>query len=334
MHRTKTAVWVGLVFCILSTASVGSANEMQRQILDTSINLGWVAGIIDNQGKTAENMGYLTTSMNNAAGHVRAVMGLLRPPYTGIDLSGVLNDILNWDSRTASLSRDHAVVFITQIYERLRSLVSVFVDGRTNRLTQGPNCDRHFAEVGFFFGRANIAAITGNAVLMNQYLTAMRQAVRGGLTQAGLKACGFGRQAEWDGLLIFSGSTSREAFEATRERIQAITREAGNGGGIGGQNVQPNAQQNAAAWAGVWRTNWGDMVLSVSGNQVTGTYSFENGRISGTVSGNVLEGTWAQDNRPQGGSFRWEISRDGRSWSGQWNYAGDAAWQGTWTGSR
>jgi len=48
------------------------------------------------------------------------------------------------------------------------------------------------------------------------------------------------------------------------------------------------------SWEGEWDSDWGHMVITQNGNQVSGTYTYDNGMISGTVSGNTFIGTWAE----------------------------------------
>ncbi|MDD5648161.1 MAG: hypothetical protein PHY03_04430, partial [Dehalococcoidia bacterium] len=52
----------------------------------------------------------------------------------------------------------------------------------------------------------------------------------------------------------------------------------------------PTPTPVSGPWAGTWETRWGTMVLSQNGNQVSGTYSHDSGKISGTVSGDTFTG--------------------------------------------
>jgi hypothetical protein len=84
-------------------------------------------------------------------------------------------------------------------------------------------------------------------------------------------------------------------------------------------------------WSGSWSSDFGRMSLQQSGSRVTGSYDFKGGRLEGTVAGNVLRGRWTQTN--DSGSFEFEMSADGRSFSGRWGY-GDSLTRGKWNGSR
>lgn len=98
-------------------------------------------------------------------------------------------------------------------------------------------------------------------------------------------------------------------------------------------NSPPTAQlpPGACSWTGVWNTSYNRMTLTQNGNQVTGSYEYNNGTISGTVSGNVLEGRWQEG--ANGGRFRFAIAADCKSWSGGWAYndnpPGATGWSGT-----
>jgi hypothetical protein len=97
------------------------------------------------------------------------------------------------------------------------------------------------------------------------------------------------------------------------------------------------ASAPATGWTGTWDTNWGTMVLSQSGNQVSGTYTWDNGHISGTVAGNVFSGTWSESpsySPPNdAGDVQLTLSADGQTISGQWRYDSSGSWYG-WTGTR
>jgi hypothetical protein len=90
-------------------------------------------------------------------------------------------------------------------------------------------------------------------------------------------------------------------------------------------------------WSGTWDTNWGTMVLSQSGGQVSGTYTWDSGHIVGTVSGNVLTGTWSEapsySQPDDAGDVQLTISPDGQTLSGQWRYDSSGSWYG-WSGTR
>ena len=89
-------------------------------------------------------------------------------------------------------------------------------------------------------------------------------------------------------------------------------------------------------WAGTYDTNWGIMKLIQSGNAVTGTYEYKDGRISGTVSGTTFTGTWSEgpSYQPpdQAGDVTLKLSTGGTELSGQWRYGFSGAWSGDWNG--
>ncbi|MBR0599867.1 S-layer homology domain-containing protein [Sinanaerobacter chloroacetimidivorans] len=89
------------------------------------------------------------------------------------------------------------------------------------------------------------------------------------------------------------------------------------------------------SWAGEWETNWGNMTITQTGSKVTGTYTYDEGRINGTVSGNVLTGTWSEapSYAPPGdaGEVEFVMSEDGKSFTGKWRYGSEGDW-GNWEG--
>jgi hypothetical protein len=81
----------------------------------------------------------------------------------------------------------------------------------------------------------------------------------------------------------------------------------------------PAAGAAANTWAGVWDTDFGDMTLDASGS---GSYlGFTPGTIAGHVTGDVNEGTWHQPGN-RNGTFKFTLSADGRSFTGEWAYDG------------
>jgi len=97
------------------------------------------------------------------------------------------------------------------------------------------------------------------------------------------------------------------------------------------------ASVQATGWAGTWDTNWGTMVLTQVGNQVSGTYTWDSGQINGTVAGNVFTGTWSEapsySPPDDAGEVQLTISADGQSISGQWRYDSSGSWS-SWAGTR
>jgi len=84
--------------------------------------------------------------------------------------------------------------------------------------------------------------------------------------------------------------------------------------------------------SGVYSTKWGDMTLSQSGNQVSGSYKLNNGKISGTLTGKVLTGTWTQTNAK--GRIRFEFNDDLSSFTGKWSYNDAEPTSGDWDGKK
>lgn len=104
--------------------------------------------------------------------------------------------------------------------------------------------------------------------------------------------------------------------------------------------AMPVTQAADCSWSGTWTSSWGEMVLQQSaGGGVTGTYTWDNGNIEGTVSGNVLSGTWTETPTRKGpndaGAFVFTLSPDCNSFTGKWNYAAEGSeWKEDWTGTR
>ncbi len=60
--------------------------------------------------------------------------------------------------------------------------------------------------------------------------------------------------------------------------------------------------------SGEWKTSYENMVLTQSGNKVTGTYTHQVGKINGILKGNVLKGTWSQKSPDTSGNIEFEFT--------------------------
>lgn len=100
----------------------------------------------------------------------------------------------------------------------------------------------------------------------------------------------------------------------------------------------------AGGFGGRWTTSEGEMDLVQSGSSVNGTYSQDNGRLSGEVVGGRLAGYWAEDGSntrcatERMGSFywgriEWTLSAAGDGFEGGWSYC-DQPVSGSWRGTR
>ena len=104
---------------------------------------------------------------------------------------------------------------------------------------------------------------------------------------------------------------------------------------------EPVSPSSTANWSGQWDCGvWGVLTLTQSGNQVTGTYTYQGGILTATATGdngNTLVGTWSEDptHMPpkDAGDIEFTMSADGNSFTGQWRYDSSGAWQ-PWNGQR
>jgi hypothetical protein len=89
-----------------------------------------------------------------------------------------------------------------------------------------------------------------------------------------------------------------------------------------------NSQTGTMSWTGVWDSLYGTMILTQSGNKVTGTYESDDYILEGTVNGNTLSGTYNEDGDI--GHFEFVLIGDG-TFSGRHRYEGDQEWS-EWSG--
>lgn len=109
----------------------------------------------------------------------------------------------------------------------------------------------------------------------------------------------------------------------------------------GTRSSQPSQPSSNAAglWAGTWETRWGTMALTQNGSQVTGSYSHDSGKITGTVSGSLFTGWWSESpsySAPRdAGAVELIMSSDGKALSGRWKYGTSGSWyENDWSGTR
>jgi len=141
-----------------------------------------------------------------------------------------------------------------------------------------------------------------------------------------------------DGNLIPGWPTSGnlEIYLTADKKVRLVRRDLATGYGyvfrprgiiFSGGPAQPGN------WTGTWKTDFGTMVLTQTGNSVTGSYTHEEGRVSGAVQGNTLTGTWSQK-QSKTGRFKFTMSADGRSFRGLWGLGSQGPISSGWNGTR
>ncbi|MBK7394974.1 MAG: hypothetical protein IPJ34_01400 [Myxococcales bacterium] len=94
----------------------------------------------------------------------------------------------------------------------------------------------------------------------------------------------------------------------------------------------------AAHWTGTWTSSYGPLSLTQEGKAVTGTYVYSNppvqGSVAGEAAGRTLKVLWKEGPGGAGdGEAVFELSEDGKSFSGTWTGAGGGG-GGVWEGTR
>jgi hypothetical protein len=72
--------------------------------------------------------------------------------------------------------------------------------------------------------------------------------------------------------------------------------------------------------AGTYSTNFQNLLLSVNGNKVIGSYEGGNGRLEGSLNGNKLSGKWTNSGSKKSGKFEFVFSSDFSSFTGKYGY--------------
>lgn len=114
-------------------------------------------------------------------------------------------------------------------------------------------------------------------------------------------------------------------------------------GGYGLPTYNNNATYNILCnWDGVWSTKWGNIQFTQTGpSTVEGYYSYQKGKIKGTIAGNKLSGYWAQSPTyaplNDSGQCVFTISPNCNSFTGSWRYGFDKDnqnWNNDWGGKK
>lgn len=220
--RAATFVRVGMALVALGGVLPARASDVQRNVLDAGINLGWVTETLTRDGRRPENEADVANWMADAGVHLQALVGRLAAPDAERDLAAVLERWARWDTATRLGGAVFAADFVGSVYRGLQDAVSTTFDAAAQRWVGGGSCDAQFAEVGFRFGRAHIAALRGDAFARDDGLYRLRGAIEAGLRQDAQKGCGFGARADWDRLPVLAGDASPDGFAATLPLLQAI----------------------------------------------------------------------------------------------------------------
>jgi hypothetical protein len=80
-----------------------------------------------------------------------------------------------------------------------------------------------------------------------------------------------------------------------------------------------------------YQTNFGVMTLNFDGSEVKGNYTYQGGRIQGTLEGRTMPCSWQQDGKS--GSCIATFSNNFKRIDLKWNYAGETGWKGDWGGT-
>ena len=110
---------------------------------------------------------------------------------------------------------------------------------------------------------------------------------------------------------------------------------------IQAQKINDRNNKSSNVWTGDWNTTWESsgtisMTLTEGDTYVKGSYDYNGGLITGTSKKEngvpVLTGTWKQTNKI--GWFKFTMSSNKKSFTGQWGYISNSKVQGEWNGVR
>ncbi len=98
---------------------------------------------------------------------------------------------------------------------------------------------------------------------------------------------------------------------------------------------------NSCQYSGSWSTDWGAMALNQDDSKVTGSYTWDSGKLAGTLVDGVFVGKWSESpsySEPRdGGDAIFYFTKDCSSFTGNWHYGvhpSGTGWSGTWVGTK
>ncbi len=150
-------------------------------------------------------------------------------------------------------------------------------------------------------------------------------------TLNGHSLTGFWYQDNGKGKMKFEFNSDFSEFTGKWGYNDAIPDSKWNGKRIGGSNSGQAIVSDEVKVSGVFSSDFNELTITQSGNQISGTYKYRNGRIEGTLYGKTLTGWWYQDNGK--GKFVFEFNNDLNGFIGKWG-ANDATPSGKWNGIR
>lgn len=265
-----------LVAAVLSSHAY--ANDTQRLIFDAGVNLGLWATQVELFDTPATDQG-MTAYATNAFNAVTQVRGLIRPPFTGLDLQSVLDKISRYPADTAGWSAGHRAGYVHQIFDLFLSRLSVLYLS-TRGIYSSPNCDAAFLRVGYYLGRAQMGAFAGNPHVVSGARASLLQAVQSGLQLSRDIGCGFNVEAVW-GALRIDQAMSLADFQALVNPVRQAAFDAAQlfsaaypvSPSWPGQETPPPPERNSLE--GLWRSNATQDVIRFErqGNVFRGTFA-------------------------------------------------------------
>jgi hypothetical protein len=98
------------------------------------------------------------------------------------------------------------------------------------------------------------------------------------------------------------------------------------------------AETSVCDVSGIWNATWGEMYLFQSGSGVTGNYTWDDGRLEGSLSGSTFTGRWFEApsySEPRdAGDVEFTFSENCTSFSGKWRYGSSGNWSEDWSGTK
>ncbi|MBN2284301.1 MAG: hypothetical protein JXO48_10460 [Deltaproteobacteria bacterium] len=103
---------------------------------------------------------------------------------------------------------------------------------------------------------------------------------------------------------------------------------------------KPGDETGRHSIAGIWKSHiWGSMILKQSGDQVWGTYDYNQGQLRGVLEGDRFSYRWwelvphrsyEQAFKNHRGDGYFDLSDDGKKLEGKWRLEGVEEWGGDW----
>jgi hypothetical protein len=234
----KKAAYLSLTFIlvlILATPQPIQATQMQYELFNIGLNLGYASTLIELGGITQQNTPILRDYILKAMGFIMDANPQLWGPFLKLNLLEINRDLEQFWTYTANWNLQQRAQYITSVYNKIRQKISHIFNSQQG-LYMSSNCDSHFLDVGYYLGQAYMAAFLGNESYRSSAHSSLVNTVNNGINVSQNLGCGFGTLSNWNAF-TFSPPFTTAVYQNAVNQINGI---ALNANGMSGSLYFPS----------------------------------------------------------------------------------------------